>query len=94
MKEIESTHSGSQKAKSKGWLSLVVEGKKEFGEQSHMEPIYFCVKTESEQCVQCVTLHQAIILCVSRSSAIVKLLPLAKPSWGSPATGYSTVNLQ
>lgn len=45
MKEIESTHSGSQTAKSKGWLSLVVEGKKrEFGEQSHMEPISFCVK--------------------------------------------------
>lgn len=44
-----------------------------------MEQIYFCVKTESVQCVQCVTLHQDIILCVSQSSAIVKLLPLAKP---------------
>lgn len=59
-----------------------------------MELIYFCVKTESVQYVQCVTLHQAIILCVSQSSAIVKLLPLAKPYLDSPIPGYSSVDLE
>lgn len=86
--EKEWTHSGSQmvfatkKIARMAWLNQFSCGKKwEVGEQTHMELIYCCVKTESVPCMQCVTLHQAIILCVSQSAAIVKLFPLAK-HWG------------
>lgn len=74
MKERKSSRSGSQmaSARSSAWLSWVV------GSEVTWNRFIFVWK-QFVQYVQRVTPHQAIILCVSQSSAIVKLLPLAKP---------------
>lgn len=54
MKEIESTHSGSQTAKSKWWLSLVVGGKKRVRwAKSHGTDLFLCENRVWAVCAVC-----------------------------------------
>lgn len=62
--------------KGQGWHDRfgIVVGKGALREHTHMEQIYYWVKTESVQCMYGFPLNQAIILCVGQSPGIVWLL--------------------